>query len=81
MTDDIVTRLLNEADYWCFDVPVRIFLDAVDEIERLRKELRDLQIAYAKHTDELEKELTVTKFQLAYWREIALENQTNGYLC
>ena len=53
-------------------------IPVTDDIERLRKELRDLQIAYAKDTDELEKELTVTKFQLAYWREIALENQTNG---
>ena len=35
MSDDIVTRLRNEADYWCYDTPIRIFLEAADEIERL----------------------------------------------
>jgi len=39
MGDDIVTRLHNEADYWCHDTAVRIFLEAADEIERLRERL------------------------------------------
>lgn len=41
--DDLVTRLKQQADEWCFDEPVRIFLEAADEIERLRKQVRELQ--------------------------------------
>jgi len=36
VTDDIVTRLREEADSWCHDSAVRVFLEAADEIERLR---------------------------------------------
>lgn len=39
MTDDIVTRLRDEADSWCYDVQVRLYLEAADEIERLRNEI------------------------------------------
>ncbi len=56
MTDDIVTRLHLEADEWCFDGPVRIFLEAADEIERLRRQIKmwiqiadQLAVVVAKH--------------------------------
>lgn len=32
----------------------------------------------ANEIERLRKQLSETKIQLAYWREIALENQTNG---
>lgn len=38
VTDDLVTRLREEADSWCHDSAVRVFLEAADEIERLRAE-------------------------------------------
>ena len=38
MTDDIVTRLRDEADSWCYDVQVRLYLAAADEIESLRQQ-------------------------------------------
>ena len=41
--DDIVAQLRQQADEWCFDEPVRIFLEAADEIERLRTQVRELQ--------------------------------------
>lgn len=76
MTDDIISLLREiQRDAVLMWDENQTIDQAADEIERLRKELRDLQIAYAKDTDEVEKELTVTKFQLAYWREIALEKQ------
>ena len=50
MIDDIVARLHLEADEWCFDGPVRIFLEAADEIERLREERKQwIRIAKAEH--------------------------------
>ena len=43
MSDDIVTRLREEADSWCHDSAVRVFLEAADEIERLRAEVAYLK--------------------------------------
>ena len=42
---DIVKRLEDAADEWCFDEPVRLFLEAADEIIRLRDEIERLQQA------------------------------------
>ena len=43
MNDDIVTRLREEADSWCHDSAVRVFLEAADEIEHLREEVAYLK--------------------------------------
>ena len=44
MTDDLVTRLREEADSWCHDSAVRVFLEAADEIERLRATLKKAEV-------------------------------------
>lgn len=43
MDNDIVKRLHDEADYWCHDEPIKIFLEAADEIERLRADISELR--------------------------------------
>ena len=40
--------------------------------------LRQIKKDYAKRVEALENELVTKKIECLYWREIALENQTNG---
>jgi len=81
VTDDIVTRLRIESassvdvirrlDMKCLCCPCCeescLYCETVGELTEAADEI-----------ERLRKELSETQTQLAYWREIALENQTNG---
>jgi len=74
VTDDIVTRLREEADSWCHDSAVRVFLEAADEIERLRQEVsRLMQIICDSSPDD--DYLLVRREADAIWERIHKDNQ------